>query len=336
MIKARSKNILTVAITAIVTLVLVFSITAGAQEDIGLDKAKETAFTHAGVDAANANVTKSELEFDGRYDIEFYVDGVEYDVEVDAKTGNVVEFDVDGKRPNSEGKTDNTAKITLEEAKEAALKHAGLKAADVTFTEAKVDDGHYDVDFYTGDKKYDYEISAADGKVLGYDVETRKNAQTTDNTANDANTTKTAISLSEAKNIALKNAGVAEADAKFTEAKKDGRHYDIDFYANGVEYDYEISVSDGKILEKSTEKERDNVKQEQTSEDIISSSKAKSIALKHAGVSASDADYVRVSKDIDDGRTVYEVDFKCGGYEYDYEINAKTGSIIEYDKDIDD
>ena len=62
------------------------------------------------------------------------------------------------------------------------------------------------------------------------------------------------ISLDAAIDIAVADAGIARADAKFTEAKLDSddlvAHYDIEFIAGTNEYDYEIAVADGSILKK--------------------------------------------------------------------------------------
>lgn len=69
------------------------------------------------------------------------------------------------------------------------------------------------------------------------------------------------------------------------------------------------------------------------SSDSITKSKAKSIALNHAGVSAANADFIRVELDYDDGIKVYEIEFDAGDFEYEYEINAKSGKIRDYDKE---
>ncbi len=65
--------------------------------------------------------------------------------------------------------------ISVDKAKEAALKHAGLAATAVTFTKAKLDkdDGKvkYEVEFYSGQKEYEYEIDAHTGKVLESSVD---------------------------------------------------------------------------------------------------------------------------------------------------------------------
>ena len=65
----------------------------------------------------------------------------------------------------------------------------------------------------------------------------------------------------------------------------------------------------------------------------IGTSKAKKIALEYAGVSASKADFVKVQLDYDDGVRVYDVEFYAGDYEYEFEINARTGAVYDYDKD---
>lgn len=61
--------------------------------------------------------------------------------------------------------------------------------------------------------------------------------------------------------------------------------------------------------------------------------KAKQIALDRAGVSASNAQFVKAELDYDDGVRIYEIEFYAGNYEYEFEINARTGAIYDYDKD---
>ncbi len=65
----------------------------------------------------------------------------------------------------------------------------------------------------------------------------------------------------------------------------------------------------------------------------ISADKAKAIAFGHAGVSAGQVGELSVEYD-DDG--VYEIDFKVGNMEYDYEIGAVDGSIRKADVEQDD
>ena len=66
----------------------------------------------------------------------------------------------------------------------------------------------------------------------------------------------------------------------------------------------------------------------------ISADRAKQIALSHAGVSG--ASFTKVELDTDDGVRVYEIEFKVGNVEYDYEIDASSGAIISSSSEVDD
>lgn len=74
--------------------------------------------------------------------------------------------------------------------------------------------------------------------------------------------------------------------------------------------------------------------QEQT---MLTEAEAKAKALAHAGLKENQVTFVKVKKDYDDGRQVYEVEFYTSDYtEYDYEIDAYTGKILDYDYDAED
>ena len=66
----------------------------------------------------------------------------------------------------------------------------------------------------------------------------------------------------------------------------------------------------------------------------ISADRAKQIALSHAGVGS--ANFTKVELDTDDGVRVYEIEFKVGNVEYDYDIDASGGAIISSSSEIDD
>ena len=66
----------------------------------------------------------------------------------------------------------------------------------------------------------------------------------------------------------------------------------------------------------------------------ISADRAKQIALSHAGVGS--ANFTKVELDTDDGVRVYEIEFKVGNVEYDYDIDASSGAIISSSSEIDD
>lgn len=65
----------------------------------------------------------------------------------------------------------------------------------------------------------------------------------------------------------------------------------------------------------------------------ISSDKAQQIALENAGLTADSVTFIRTHLDYDDGRAEYEVEFYQGNMEYDYDIDAVSGTILSYDHD---
>ena len=67
----------------------------------------------------------------------------------------------------------------------------------------------------------------------------------------------------------------------------------------------------------------------------IGRTKARDIALKHAGLSASQVRDLEVELDKEGGKSHYDVDFEKGGYDYDYEIDAESGKILKSRKERD-
>ena len=151
------------------------------------------------------------------------------------------------------------------------------------------------------------------------------------------------IGAERAKSIALSHASLAETAVFGLDCELDYEYgrmvYEVDFDANGAEYEYEIDAKSGDIL--LFEIERNGAKQQggsmtQESAGYIGAEKAKSIALSDAGLTAASVTGLISELDSDDGAAVYEVEFIYGGYEYEYKIDAKSGAIIESDKEIAD
>lgn len=65
----------------------------------------------------------------------------------------------------------------------------------------------------------------------------------------------------------------------------------------------------------------------------ITAEEAKAIALTHADLTAEEVRYLRVEYEIDDGLPQYEVNFHRDRWEYDYEIDARTGNILSFQRD---
>ena len=305
---------------------------------LNLEEAKKSVLKDAGLKSSEVTFTKAKLDEDNHYDIEFYTSSKKYEYEISALTGKIIDKDIEYFSNTSSTTVSSSAnsKITLDEAKKTALKDAGLNSSDVKFTKAKLDDGnHYDIEFYTSSKKYEYEINALTGKIIDKDIEYFSNTSST-TVSSSANSK---ITLDEAKKAALVDAGLNSSDVKFTKAKlDDGNHYDIEFYTSSKKYEYEISALTGKIIDKETEnlKSSSTTTDKTSAESIISVDKAKEIALKKAGLKASDVRFIKAKLEFDDGIQVYQIEFISGSYEYEAEINARNGNIIDFSREIDD
>ena len=71
-----------------------------------------------------------------------------------------------------------------------------------------------------------------------------------------------------------------------------------------------------------------------SSSEGITEAEAQAIALEHAGLTEADISRLEVRKDFDDGRQEYDVEFHVDRLEYEYEIDAVTGKILSFDKDL--
>ena len=65
----------------------------------------------------------------------------------------------------------------------------------------------------------------------------------------------------------------------------------------------------------------------------ISVEKAKQIALSHAGVGS--ARFKKAKLDYENGIKVYEIEFKVGNLEYEYDINVSNGAIVSSSVEVD-
>ena len=149
------------------------------------------------------------------------------------------------------------------------------------------------------------------------------------------------IGEAKAKEIALNKAGASAAALTDLEIEMDVEDgvmvYEVEFKCGGYEYDCEINALTGAVVKFDRETDDDQpVKPVDggASAALIGEAKARTAALTHAGVSNVSKYECRL--DTENGVKVYEIEFKCGGYEYDYEINAITGAVVKAEKNLDD
>ena len=255
-----------------------------------------------------------------------------------------------------------TQMIPMEEAQEAALKAADIEAADADISATTLSEvagvACYKVEFTSGEYAYAYTINAQTGAVMemssqeqnaqtsGTQTETADPAasapaQTSGSASAQAQTSAAApaqnatgtgtVDEAAAQKIALEHAGVKAADATITKSKldyEDGRQvYDIEWYAGGAKYDYEIATDTGEIISSAYEEKTMGADSRNVT---VSEADAKKTALDRVS-GATDKDLYEWKLDYDDGRPEYEGKIIYGGTEYEFTIDASTGSVMEWD-----
>ena len=198
-------------------------------------------------------------------------------------------------------------------------------------------------------------ISEAMGMDVSFNSATRTVVLTTaDRTASQQGASSASgnyITVERAKQIALNNAGVKEANAVFLRANldwDDGRmQYEVEFYSGNTEYDYDIDAVTGAILSSDRELENFQIWNNGTSRpsgntsgntgsassgNYITAERAQQIALAEI---PSGSTVVKCQFDWDDGRAQYEIEIRNGWTEYEFEIDAVTGTIFSRDIDND-
>ena len=198
----------------------------------------------------------------------------------------------------------------------------------------------------------------------------------------------TSIGSGNAQNFAFADAGVDPTSATGIRTEFDFEQgqfiYEVEFLANGTEYEYWIKASDGSIVKKeqdlidptissaqktttpSTPQDTQQSTPAQTQQSTpaqaqqstpaqaqqsasvqtqqsapaqaqqISIDTAKATAVSHAGFQTADVTFSKAKLDHEDGRTIYEIEFFNNHVEYEYEIDAITGSVLKSDSDYDD
>ena len=132
----------------------------------------------------------------------------------------------------------------------------------------------------------------------------------------------------------------AEVDSELDESPA---HYEVELHTAWGEFEYLVDAYTGKVfsgqkdLLAAVSTPNATTKPTAPSDGAdIGHAKAKSSALNHAGLSENQAYDMDIELDDEDGTLVYEVEFKSGGMEYSYEINAATGAILKHETELDD
>ena len=270
-------------------------------EYIGIHKAKAIALNDSGC-AARVEFTEARLINKGvkypYYRLVFNDKRTQWTYLVNAVTGDILE------------KNEVALFISLEEAKDIALKDAGIKdkpEVKVVFTKEELSRNSgrpcWILEFYTAEYQYSYKIDAKTGEIFFFDYH---------------------IDIRKAKEIALTDAGVYEDVAKITFTVEEyvgggikTPYFYFVFNNDAIQWTYRIDATLGIVLEKS----------EVTL--LISLRKAREIALNDAGITdENEATFTKEELNRSTDRPCWILEFYTEKYQYSYKIDAKTGEIV--------
>lgn len=338
MTKYINRKTVIAAAVLVAAAVVALLLRPGFSQALTQDEAKEIAKKYV---PSTAVFVKTEEE-DNKYEIMFHDDtaagGYEVEVHKDTKAVKKVEFQLD----NDIGS--KTVVKTEKEVKQAIKEgFPGVTSVSVKLTK---DNGYYkyEADF-TADEFYgDADVNPETGVILESTV---KYGTAVVIPKSESGSSSGYITSEQAEKAALDAAGGGFVnDCDFD--KENGEYvYEVEVIKDGVEYDYIVDAGTGKaVLEGKHESYFDyegdkktgssssagssgSSKGSSSSSAIISETKARNIVLaKIPGASIK-----KIKLDRDDGKTVYEGEAVLGDYEYEFEINASTGVITEWEKE---
>lgn len=176
------------------------------------------------------------------------------------------------------------------------------------------------------------EMSSRDKNAVDTQAQTEATAPAAASDTTPAQTVTGTVDEETAQKIALEHAGVKATDATITKSRLDyeGRRqvYEIEWYAGGKKYDYEIAVDTGEIL--SSGYDEKTAGWSGSNSVTVSEADAKQTALGRVS-GATEKDIYEWQFDYDDGRPEYEGKIIYGGTEYDFTIDASSGAVIEWE-----
>ena len=142
------------------------------------------------------------------------------------------------------------------------------------------------------------------------------------------------VTKKDALNKALKDAKLTTEQVKRLSVEYDAKDaaYEIEFTkkSNRAEYDYSISAATGKITEKSVE----YVYRKTSSKSKIGVTAARKKVASFSGISFSIIKTGTCRYSYENREGIYEVKFRKGNYKYEYDVQAATGKITEYEKEL--
>lgn len=197
-----------------------------------------------------------------------------------------------------------------------------VPGASITEVELDMDDGEkvVEVSLMKKNKKYSLKYRHSDTKLIEYEWELPNTSYSLQNKKN--------VSMSKIKAKARKLVKGSRITSSRLSVDDGLSEYKLSLKKGNRQYKLVYNAKNGKLLEYEWKQLHSSSSQKV----YIGESKARNIALKKAP----GASITKFEFDKDDGTAVYEVELRKGIYEYEIKINAVTGAVIEFEKDIED
>lgn len=300
------KNLM-ISAAALSLLVLAGCSKDGMAGYIGTAEAKNVALENAGLTASQVKFTDVELDDKNGthyYQVEFTADGKEYEYDIDALTGAIIEskLPAGAQAQQNTASNNNTAGNTTPDTNTAGSSNTNNNTSNNTTP----------------------------------DTNTVVSSNTNNNTSSGTGTASAALTADQAKDKALAHAGLKANQVTFVKSKldwDDGRQvYDVEFYTSDYkEYDYEIDASTGEVVSYDFDAEGYAPPATGNGQSgTITADQAKEKALSQVP-GATVSDIWEFETDYDDGRLQYEGKIYYNGMEYEFEIDGYSGAIRSWD-----
>ncbi len=269
-----------------------------------LAEAKSIVLENAGLTEESVHFVRTQLDTaqeTARYDMEFLCETAAYDYSVNALTGEILSMSCES----------------------GSYDLAAFSSSDAAASASEIGAGQ-----------------TKDADTAASQPESTQDSKTPDSKSTSGASEQQYIGTEAAKVAALNHAGLKSDEVNFVHAhleSDDGIwQYDIEFHKDTTEYDYDIDALTGEVLSFDHDAEYyHHAQAANAGSEQITEEQAKQLALQHAGVTEKDARRLQIEFDYDDGRGEYEVEWYVGRTEYSCDVDAVTGAILSYDKELD-
>ncbi len=220
----------------------------------------------------------------------------------------------------------SSADIGRDAALETALNDAGVNEEDTTRLSVAEDqdDGRktYDIQFNAGGREYDYEIQASDGRILSSDVDTASD----DTAEGDSSGLGSALVPDDGS----QNNSSSPENGNSSSSTSDGQTQD-----NSQTQNSGNSGNSGNTASSGGSQGNSQTSNNSSGNSDVAVSIDEAIGIALDRVSGATEQDIKIELDRDDGRYKYEGEIHYNGREYEFEIDANSGTILEWSEERD-